>query len=118
MPTSGGTRRWRATTSGARWGGGGSPTARPAGATCWRGPPAGARRAAGGVEGAWGSGRGLAQHLVEAGEAVVEVSPRRTAAGRKRARRPGTSDRLDALAVARLVLGAAAEPAVLDLLTT
>jgi transposase len=80
-----------------------------------------------GVEGAWGYGRGLAQHLVAAGETVYEVSPRWTAEGRKRARRPGKSDALDALAVARLVLGEAAtlpavgaedETAVLDLLTT
>ena len=80
-----------------------------------------------GVEGAWGSGRGLAQHLVEAGEAVFEVSPRWTAEAGKSARRPGKSDALDALAVARLVLqdaatlpavGAEDETAVLDLLTT
>jgi transposase len=80
----------------------------------------------GGIEGAWGSGRGLAQHLVAAGETVSEVSPRWTAQARKRARRPGKSDALDALAVARLVLQAAATlpvveaedaTAVLDLLT-
>src|SRR5262245_13646192 len=80
-----------------------------------------------GVEGAWGYGRGLAQYLVAAGETVYEVSPRWTAEARKRARRAGKSDALDALAVARLVLGEAAtlpvvgaedETAVLDLLTT
>jgi transposase len=80
-----------------------------------------------GIEGAWGYGRGLAQHLVAAGEAVYEVSPRWTAEARKSARKPGKSDALDALAVARLVLGEAAtlpvvgaedETAVLDLLTT
>jgi transposase len=80
-----------------------------------------------GIEGAWGYGRGLAQHLVAAGETVYEVSPRWTAEARKSARRPGKSDALDALAVARLVLGEAAtlpvvgaedETAVLDLLTT
>ena len=80
-----------------------------------------------GVEGAWGYGRGLAQHLVAAGETVSEVSPRWTAEARKSARRPGKSDALDALAVARLVLAEAAtlpavgaedETAVLDLLTT
>ena len=79
-----------------------------------------------GIEGAWGYGRGLAQHLVTAGEAVFEVSPRWTAEARKSARKPGKSDALDALAVARLVLGEAAtlpvvgaedETAVLDLLT-
>src|SRR5262245_16815612 len=42
-----------------------------------------------GIEGAWGYGRGLAQHLVAAGEAVAEVSPRWTAEARKSARRPG-----------------------------
>jgi transposase len=80
-----------------------------------------------GVEGAWGYGRGLAQHLVAAGEAVSEVSPRWTAAARRSARKPGKSDALDALAVARLVLqegatlpavGAEDETAVLELLTT
>jgi transposase len=80
-----------------------------------------------GIEGAWGYGRGLAQHLVAAGETVHEVSPRWTAEARKSARRPGKRDALDALAVARLVLGEAAtlpavgaedETAVLDLLTT
>ena len=79
-----------------------------------------------GIEGAWGSGRGLAQHLVAAGEPVYEVSPRWTAEARKSARRPGKSDALDALAVARLVLqdattlppvGAEDATAVLDLLT-
>jgi transposase len=80
-----------------------------------------------GIEGAWGYGRGLAQHLVAAGETAYEVSPRGRAAPRTRAPRPGKSDALDALAVARLVLQAAAtlpvvgaedETAVLDLLTT
>jgi transposase len=78
-----------------------------------------------GIEGAWGYGRGLAQHLVAAGETVSEVSPRWTAEARKRARRPGKRDALDALAVARLVLqeagtlpavGAEDATAVLDLL--
>jgi transposase len=80
-----------------------------------------------GIEGAWGYGRGLAQHLVAAGETVSEVSPRWTAAARKSARTPGKSDPLDATAVARLVLqegtalpavAAEDETAVLDLLTT
>jgi transposase len=56
-----------------------------------------------GVEGAWNYGRGLAQHLVEAGEEVYEVNPRWTAEERKRSRKRGKSDRLDALAVAELV---------------
>jgi transposase len=80
-----------------------------------------------GIEGAWGYGRGLAQHLVAAGETVYEVSPQWTAEARKRARKPGKSDALGALAVARLVRGEAAslpvvgaedETAVLELLTS
>jgi transposase len=79
-----------------------------------------------GIEGAWGYGRGLAQHLVAAGETGSEVRPRWTAAARKRARTPGKSDPRDATAVARLVLqegtalpavAAEDETAVLDLLT-
>jgi transposase len=80
-----------------------------------------------GIEGAWGYGRGLAQHLVAAGETVYEVNARWTASGRRRARRPGKNDRLDARAVALLVrheaptlpqVQAEDETAVLDLLTT
>ena len=80
-----------------------------------------------GIEGAWNYGRGLAQHLVGAGEAVYEVNPRWTAAGRRGARRRGKSDALDAQAVAGLVLREAAtlpqvapddEAALLDLLVT
>jgi len=56
-----------------------------------------------GIEGAWGYGRCLAQHLVERGEAVYEINPRWTAAGRQRARKPGKTDRLDARAVALFV---------------
>jgi transposase len=52
------------------------------------------------IEGAWHYGRGLAQQLVAAGETVYEVSPRWTALGRRSARRPGKTDRLDARAVA------------------
>ncbi len=40
-----------------------------------------------GIEGAWNLGRGLAQHLVEAGAEVYEVNPRWTAEGRRRARK-------------------------------
>src|SRR5687767_8109701 len=78
-----------------------------------------------GIEGAWNYGRGLAQHLVALGETVYEVNPRWTAEGRRRARRPGKTDRLDAQAVARLVrqeapnlprVGADDRTAVLDLL--
>lgn len=79
------------------------------------------------MAGAWNGGRGLAQHLVAAGEVVCEVHPRWPALGRRSARRPGKSDPLDAHAVA--VLGwreGAALPrvpaddatAVVDLLVT
>jgi len=79
-----------------------------------------------GIEGAWGYGRGLAQHLVAADEHVYEVNARWTAAGRRRARNQSKTDRLDAQAVARFVcqegLGLAQitaedESAVLDMLT-
>ena len=92
-----------------------------------RGPRRWGRPGGGASRGPGATGAGLAQHLVAAGEAVFEVSPRWTAEARKSARRPGKSDALDALAVARLVLGEAAtlpavgaedETAVLDLLTT
>lgn len=80
-----------------------------------------------GIEGAWNYGRGLAQFLVAQGEPVFEVNPRWTAAGRRRGRKPGKSDRLDAHAVAKLVRDEGAtlpsvmvedETAVLDLLVT
>ena len=56
-----------------------------------------------GIEGAWGYGRGLAQQLVTAGGAVFEVNARWTAFGRRSARKPGKTDRLDARAIALLV---------------
>jgi transposase len=56
-----------------------------------------------GIEGAWNYGRGLAQHLVAQGEVVYDINPRWTAQGRRRARKAGKSDRLDAQAVALLV---------------
>lgn len=80
-----------------------------------------------GIEGAWGYGRGLAQHLVDSGEVVYEVNPRWTALGRRSARKPGKTDRLDARAVALLVrqesstlplVSAEDQTAELDLLTT
>jgi transposase len=53
-----------------------------------------------GIEGASSWGAGLCQHLQRAGHAVVEVErPRR------RERRAGKSDRIDALAAAKCVLG-------------
>jgi transposase len=78
-----------------------------------------------GVEGAGNYGRGLAQHLVGAGERVYDINPQWTAAERRTARRPGKNDRLDAQAVARVVQREAAslpllqsedETAILDLL--
>jgi transposase len=80
-----------------------------------------------GIEGAWGNGRGLAQHLVGAGETVYEINARWTAQGRRRARKPDKTDRQDARAVALVVRQEAPklpvvlpedETAVLDLLTT
>lgn len=56
-----------------------------------------------GIEGSHQYGRVLAQHLVGAGEAVVEVNPRLTAGMRHGSRQRGKSDHLDALAVARVV---------------
>lgn len=56
-----------------------------------------------GDRGAGQYGRGLAQYLVAAGEAVWEVNPRQTAAMRRGGRARGTSDRLDVQAVARVV---------------
>lgn len=56
-----------------------------------------------GIEGAGQYGRGLAQYLIAAHEPVVEVNPRQTAAMRRGGRQRGKSDRLDALAVARVV---------------
>jgi transposase len=80
-----------------------------------------------GVEGAWNYGRGLAQFLLAQHERVFEVNPRWTAERRRRARKAGKSDRLDAHAVAKLVreegstlprVAAEDETAVLDLLVT
>ena len=80
-----------------------------------------------GIEGAWNYGRGLAQFLVDAGEIVYEVNARWTAEGRRRARRPGKTDPLDARAVALFVRQEAPNlprvttddvTAILDLLTS
>jgi transposase len=79
------------------------------------------------IEGAWNYGRGLAQHLVAAGETVYEVNARWTALGRRSARKPGKTDRLDAHAVALLARREAStlprvspedDTAILALLTT
>jgi len=91
----------------------------------WAGAFGGPRRW--GIEGAWGYGRGLAQHLVAAGESVYEINARWTALGRRHARRSGKTDRLDARSVAAFVLQEAPHlprvgledvTAVLDLLTS
>jgi transposase len=80
-----------------------------------------------GIEGAWGYGRGLAQYLVEQGVAVYEVNARWTAVGRRSARKPDKTDRLDARAVALFVyregidlppVAAEDETVILNLLTT
>jgi transposase len=80
-----------------------------------------------GIEGAWGFGRGLAQLFVATGETVYDINPRWTAGGRRRARKPGKNDPLDARAVALVVrqeaptlpvVHAEDETALLDLLTT
>jgi transposase len=56
-----------------------------------------------GIEGSHQYGRTLAQALVARHETVCEVNPRLTAAMRRGSRQRGKSDRLDALAVARVV---------------
>lgn len=56
-----------------------------------------------GIEGAGQYGRGLAQCLLAADQTVCEVNPRQTAAMRRGSRQRDKTDRLDALAVARVV---------------
>jgi transposase len=56
-----------------------------------------------GIEGAWGYGRGLAQHLASSGETVYEINARWTALGRRSAHKPGKTDRMDAHAIALFV---------------
>jgi transposase len=66
------------------------------------------------VEGSGSLGRGVAQFLAGQGEQVHEVCPKWTAQRRRTLRRPGKSDRLDALAVAHLLREEAASlPVVL-----
>ncbi len=107
--------RWRGPNSIARWRELAPWGAALDGPVCW------------GIEGAWHYGRGLAQHRITTGAAVVEVNPRWTAAGRRRARRRDKHDRLDAQAVALYVwregatlprLVADDDTAVLDLLVS
>jgi transposase len=52
------------------------------------------------IEGARGFGLALCRRLLEAGEAVLDVSPALTASERRSSRRPGKDDRGDAVAVA------------------
>ena len=56
-----------------------------------------------GIEGAWGYGRGLAQHLVTDGETVFEINARWTALRRRSAHKPGKTDQRDAHAIALFV---------------
>lgn len=79
-----------------------------------------------GIEGAWGYGRGLAQHLVSADETVYEINARWTAMRRRSAHKPGKTDQLDAHAIALFVRQESGElprvlpddeTAVLELLT-
>jgi transposase len=49
--------------------------------------------------------RRFEQALLAAGERVVRVAPHRMGASRKGERQPGKSDQIDALAIARAVLG-------------
>lgn len=56
-----------------------------------------------GIEGSGQYGRGLAQLLVREGAAVREINPRLTARRRQQGRDRGKTDRVDALAIARLV---------------
>jgi transposase len=80
-----------------------------------------------GIEGAWNYGRGVAQHLIAAGETVFDINPRWTAARRGRARKVDKSDTRDGHAIAKLVQEERAtlpqvlaedESAILDLLVT
>jgi transposase len=92
-----------------RWRGPNSPLgwARLAGWAAAHAARAGAERRWG-IEGAGHYGRGLAQHLLAAGETVYDINPRWTAQERQRARRPDKSDRLDARAAALYLWRAAA----------
>lgn len=56
-----------------------------------------------GIEGSGQYGRGLAQLLVQDGIVVREVNPQLTAATRRGSRQQDKTDRIDALAVARIV---------------
>lgn len=70
--------------------------------SAWAAEQGGSRRW--GIEGAWSYGRGLAQYLVAGGDTVYEINPRWTAISRRSGRKPGKTDRLDASAVALLVV--------------
>ncbi len=68
-----------------------------------------------GIEGSGSYGYGLSRALLHAGETVYEVNSRLTARERRRAVKRGKSDRLDAQAVAKVVLEASEQlPKVVD----
>ena len=86
-----------------RSGHGKDPIPNRAGAASLAGRLASMRPATWGIEGAWGYGRGLAQHLVGQGETVYEINARWTALRRRSAHKPGKTDQLDSLAIALFV---------------
>lgn len=61
------------------------------------------------IEDVRGVSRRLEQALLAAGERVVRVAPHRMGASRKGERRPGKSDQIDAVAIARAVVKDGAE---------
>ena len=61
------------------------------------------------IEGCRAVARRFEQELVAAGELVVRVAPHRMGESRKGERRPGKSDQIDALAIARAVVGDGSE---------
>ena len=61
------------------------------------------------IEDVRGVSRRLEQALIAAGEHVVRVAPHRMGASRKGERRPGKSDQIDAIAIARAVVKDGAE---------
>lgn len=100
-------------------------TAPPTGKTSCAASSLGPERRVG-IEGPWGYGRGLAQYPVELGVEVYEINARWTAIGRRGARRPDKTVRLDTRAVALFLyreardlhrIAAEDETAVLNLLT-
>ena len=127
MHTSGFITRWPSIHWDNCWAPGAAPTRPRIGNTCCAGRRVGPARASGASKARGTTGAGLAQYLVAQGETVYEINPRWTAKQRRRARKPGKNDPLDAHAVASLVQAEAPtlppvtaedETAVLDLLVT